>query len=321
MKGIHRVVIQNKRIRYDFTLQRNITLLRGDSATGKTTLIAMIQEYINNGEDSSIELICDKSCYVLEGATWRGQLSEMRDSIVFIDEGNAFVFSNEFSEAIQASDNYYVIVSREGLPNLPYSVTEIYGIRTSSHYGGLKKCYNEFYHIYGLPEPEREIYPQIVITEDSNAGYEFFCEICKANAIVCLSAGGKSMLLKTAKSAGEEKEILLIADGAALGCEMDLLMKYLKEHGNIRLYAPESFEWLLLASKPLQDASVKEILKSPSEYIDSENYFSWERFFTRILIDKTKGTYLQYSKSQLNPAYLKGTIREAILEAMEKIHW
>ena len=56
MKGIHRVVIQNKRIRYDFTLQRNLTLLRGDSATGKTTLIAMIQEYINNGYDTRTEM-------------------------------------------------------------------------------------------------------------------------------------------------------------------------------------------------------------------------------------------------------------------------
>ena len=127
MKGVHRVVIQNKRIRYDFELQRNLTILRGDSATGKTTLIEMVQEYINNGEDSSIELRCDKYCYVLEGATWRGQLSEMKDSIVFIDEGNAFVISDEFSETIQKTDNYYVIVSRDGLPNLPYSVTEIYG--------------------------------------------------------------------------------------------------------------------------------------------------------------------------------------------------
>ena len=33
MKGIHRVVIQNKRIRYDFELRRNLTVLRGDSAT------------------------------------------------------------------------------------------------------------------------------------------------------------------------------------------------------------------------------------------------------------------------------------------------
>ena len=89
MKGIHRVVIQNKRIRYDFELRRNLTVLRGDSATGKRTLIEMIQEFINNGEDSSIELRCDKSCYVLEGATWRGQLSEMNDSIVFIDDEGA----------------------------------------------------------------------------------------------------------------------------------------------------------------------------------------------------------------------------------------
>lgn len=49
MKGIHRVVVQNKRIRYDFELRRNLTVLRGDSATGKTTLIEMIQEFINNG--------------------------------------------------------------------------------------------------------------------------------------------------------------------------------------------------------------------------------------------------------------------------------
>lgn len=58
MKGIHRVVIQNKRIRYAFELRRNLTVLRGDSATGKTTLIEMIQEFINNGEDSCGFDIC-----------------------------------------------------------------------------------------------------------------------------------------------------------------------------------------------------------------------------------------------------------------------
>ena len=46
MRGIYRVIIQNKRIRYDFELKRNLTILRGDSATGKTTLVDMIREYI-----------------------------------------------------------------------------------------------------------------------------------------------------------------------------------------------------------------------------------------------------------------------------------
>ena len=114
----------------------------------------MVREYINNRESNSIELTCDKQCFAVEGATWKGQLSVITDSIVFVDEGNAFVFSDEFSEAIQQTDNYYVIVSRESLPNLPYSVTEIYGIRTSGNYGGLRQNYNEFYRIYGSLAPE-----------------------------------------------------------------------------------------------------------------------------------------------------------------------
>lgn len=152
-------------------------------------------------------------------------------SIVFIDEGNAFIFSDEFSEAIQKTDNYYVIVSREGLPNLPYSGTEIYGIRMSGRYGGLKQCYNEFYRIYRRSLPEEKVTPDAVITEDSNAGYQFFNSVCKETGISCKAAGGKS----------------------------------------------------------------------------------------KLLVEKTNGTYLQYSKSQLNPAYLMGTVREAILQQMDKI--
>ena len=83
---------------------------------------------------------------------------------------------------------------------------------------------------------------------------------------------------------------------------------------------PESFEWLILSANPLKDSYIREILENPSEHIESATYFSWERFFTKVLIDKTQGTYLQYSKNHLNEAYLKGTLRGAILEIMEKVH-
>ena len=49
----------------------------------------------------------------------------MKDSIVFIDEGNDFVMGDTFAAAIQKTDNYYVIVTRERIPSLPYSVEEI----------------------------------------------------------------------------------------------------------------------------------------------------------------------------------------------------
>ena len=111
MKGVQKVKIYTKRVHYEFELRRNITIIRGDSATGKTTLVDMIQEYVNNPSGSPVNLICDKSCYVLSGALWREQLSGMHDSIVFIDEGNEFIKTDEFAREIQQTDNYYVIVT------------------------------------------------------------------------------------------------------------------------------------------------------------------------------------------------------------------
>ena len=67
-----------------------------------------------------------------------------------------------------------MIASRESLSTLPYSIEEIYGIRTSGKYGTLKQKYHEFYHIYGTDSYQNEITPEMVITEDSNSGYQFF---------------------------------------------------------------------------------------------------------------------------------------------------
>ena len=319
MQGTQKVQIQNKRVRYEFELKRNLTVLRGDSATGKTTLIDMIEEHSNNGNDSAIQFICDRPCYVLSGTTWKGQLSEMHVSIVFIDEGNAFVVTDEFSNVIQKTDNYYVIVSREGLPNLPYSVTEIYGIRTTGKYGGLKQYYHEFYRIYGSQPIRERIYPQVIVTEDSHAGFQFFLDACTKNGILCVSSDGKSNMLREATKQEKDICVLLIADGAAFGSEMDRVMKFLSGHPDIKLYVPESFEWLILSANPMKDPDVQNTLADPGAHIESRQYFSWERFFTRLLTDRTHGTWLQYTKGQINPAYLQGEVQKAILEQMKPI--
>lgn len=167
MKGRHKVIVATKRLRYEFEVKRNLTVIRGDSATGKTTLVDMIQEHVNNPAGSPVELHCDKACQVLSGILWKEQLSGIRDSIVFIDEGNEFVKSDDFAREIRLTDNYYVIVSRESLSALPYSVEEIYGIRTSGKYGALKQCYHEFYSIYRMEGLGAEVRPEIVVTEDS----------------------------------------------------------------------------------------------------------------------------------------------------------
>jgi hypothetical protein len=60
-------------------------------------------------------------------------------------------------------------------------------------------------------------------------------------------------------------------------------------------------------------------LQHPEDFIESKEYFSWERFFTTLLIEYTNGTYLKYTKSHLNEAYLQGKTKRAILDVIDGI--
>lgn len=318
MKGKHRVIVSTKRLKYEFELRRNLTIIQGDSATGKTTLIDMIRDFVNNPSGTPVEVICDKKCYVVDGSLWKEQLSGISDCIVFIDEGNEFIRTKDFADTIQKTDNYYVIVTRESLPTLPYSVEEIYGIRTSGRYGTLKQSYHEFYRIYGKNTYEDKVIPEIVITEDSNSGYQFFEQICRENGLKCESMNGKSNVFHYLNKHKNEN-ILVIADGAAFGSEIDRVLQITYGRKNVALYLPESFEWMVLKAGVLKNNMLRDILNDPSAYIESKLYFSWERFFTSILIEQTKGTYLAYAKRKLNPVYLSDSIKESILKQMKMI--
>ena len=134
MKGSYHIIVQNNRIRYEFDIRRNITMIRGDSATGKTTLYDMIALAARSGDSSGVEVQCEKKCRTLEEPDWKLVLPVLHDHIIFLDEGSRFLKTTEFAGMVKNSDNYFVIITREDLPNLPYSVEEIYGIHTSGKY-------------------------------------------------------------------------------------------------------------------------------------------------------------------------------------------
>ena len=318
MKGMHRVVVSTKRLKYDFVIRRNITIIQGNSATGKTTLVDMIREAVNNTSGTSVDLVCDKKCFVLDGTLWKEQLAAVSNSIVFIDEGNEFIKTIEFSKFIQNTDNYYVIVTRESLPTLPYSVEEIYGIKTSGKYGKLEQKFNEFYRIYGSDIYKESIHPNTVLTEDSNSGYQFFKSICNDSHIKCESLNGKSNIFQYLNSHDNEN-ILVIVDGAAFGSEMHRVTELIRDKKEIAIYLPESFEWLVLLSGVVKNSMLNSILESPADHIESKEFFSWERFFTAILIDMTKDSYLAYKKKNLNSVYLTDTVKKSILERIKYI--
>ena len=317
MKGKHRIVVKNNRLHYEFEIKRNITIIQGDSATGKTTLINMLRQAENLGESSGIDVISDVPCKILEGSNWKIILENSAGNIFFTDEESSFVNTEEFASMIRESDNYFVLITRENLYNLPYSADEIYGLHESGKYNDTRKVYQQMYHIYSIEE-KFPIEPEKIIVEDSNSGYEFFKNISAEKNIACLSAGEKSNIFSLLKKQSSE-EICVIADGAAIGPEMNRLYKETLKKKNIHLYLPESFEWLILSSGLISDKDIKTMLEEPENYIDSTEYFSWERFFTKLLVTRTEETYLKYSKSKLNSNYLHEKNKERIVNMMQGI--
>ena len=57
MRGTHRVAVRNRRVQFTLELERNITVIRGDSATGKTTLMGMLRDYEEQGIQSGVSVL------------------------------------------------------------------------------------------------------------------------------------------------------------------------------------------------------------------------------------------------------------------------
>ena len=163
------------------------------------------------------------------------------------------------------------------------------------------------------------IKPDIIVTEDSNAGHEMIAYICEQTGITCIAAGGKSNIVKILMRYGRNYRVLAFVDGAAFGADMEGVMKFVQQ-GNVSVWAPESFEYVLLKTGIVKKEGIKETLEDPGRFIESRQFFSWERYFNKMLENITEGTVYMYNKKHLNESYLtKGNVQKFLQQIPERI--
>ena len=285
-----------------FTIKRNITILQGDSAIGKSTLITVLNRYLirKDGSNCTIKTNANFDVY-LDGdrRDWKITFENLNNTVIFIEENNNFVYSFDFAVLVKRSSNYFVIISRRAIPTLSYSYTEIYTLECKKHKNIQQHVYTfkELYSNYPIISNKIDL----VLSEDSNSGFVFFKNLFNKKII---SAKGCSNLINTLHKINE-RIYLIIADGAAFGAYIAVCINYLENNLDKRviLYLPESFEWLLLKSKVIDFPGLDQILENPSDYIESGVYVSWERFFTDLAIKYSDENH-KYSKHKLNSYYL-----------------
>jgi hypothetical protein len=317
MRGNYHFRVKSKKTIFEFEIRRNITVIKGDSATGKTTLLQMMYEYLRVGRESGYSVSTNASYYVYlrqeVGRDWKDALLPLTNTVIFIEENNNFVFTEAFAAFVKTSGNYFVLVNRSPLKMLPYSIHEIYEIVTEGKHSDVKESYHELRELYSnYPNVENNHFSNIV-TEDSNSGHQFFKKVFSAHQV--FSANGNGNIVNLVKNIQDE-DTLIVADGAAYGAMIEEHLEYFDavENRRISMWLPESFEYLILKSGIVQEKELPAVLKNPSEYVDSREFESWERFFTQLLVSATSNTEHRYSKQKLDEYYLQEKQVRKILE-------
>lgn len=301
MKGKYTIVIRNNVLRYEITINRNITILKGKSATGKSTLYNLFVQLKKRGSKSGIHCnMTDKIDILDSSEDWnylQFKLKECRGKIFISDEGNTFIGTPEFAKLIQQSDNYFIFITRSSRLNyLTYSVNSIYELGSEKR-GNI--TVTKMFPMY--PNMNTNFYPDIIVSEDSNSGKQMLEMLYRDCQVI--SASGKDNVAKCVKDLiynNQDSKIYVVVDGAAFGNCIAKIIALISR--NVLVFAPESFEFLLLHEQGFQRYLTDELVNT-EKYCDSLEFVSWEQYFTKLLTSICKDMHISYSKSRLHPHF------------------
>lgn len=128
MIGKYELVIQNDHVRYQLTLDRQVTLLKGYSGSGKTTLVQLCEDLPYGGVQCNMADRLEVLGRLKSISELKRLRQELAGKIVVCDERNSNLFHTlEFADFIKHSDSYFLLISRSGcLDRLPYSIKSVF---------------------------------------------------------------------------------------------------------------------------------------------------------------------------------------------------
>lgn len=171
MKGIKIIELSYKDIHYSIILNRNISIIRGDSGTGKTTLHSCVALFNKRGASSGVKLGSTAPCQALPGSWELDSISiqSLSNHILLIDEENGYAHTEKFASLIKNSSNYFVLITREDMPNIPYSINAIYDLSTLQ----VGKQYYVTNHERYISTGFGTTNVDCILTEDGKSGRQF----------------------------------------------------------------------------------------------------------------------------------------------------
>jgi hypothetical protein len=295
---------------WSIPIKRRITIIRGDSGTGKTTLVDIISDNDSNAATVSFPL----QISVVTTGTWEDVMATAVNRLIVFDELEA-VTTSKFANLIKETENkgnYYLIFSRENIGTESYSMLNIAVssiLRFVTSNDGLNHYTEEYYNLLNTGADDK--YCDKVVIEDRLAGKQFFKCIFGKNII---AAGSKSQIVPTIFELLSNNPccIYVVVDMASFGCHMDSFYdEILYFYGNNVCFDPryECFEELLANTNygrklPIVNDELADV------YTFANKFISWEVYFEDLISRATNGTVLHHTHASWLKFCWKGNCGE-----------
>ena len=284
MVGSVNIKVYDNKVKYDLNVERRISVIVGDSGTGKSLLCDMVKNFKKN---PNISIVCNYPVEVLDyvPVNIKETLKSFENKIILIDEDCDILHNFEFQSSCLNYDIYFIIISRDLFClNIPHSVYSIYKFKYSG-----KFIVNTKYCDFKLNNKKF----LSVTTEDEKSGKLYFSKFCKD----VKSLDGKDNILNYI-SKKENLYRLYIIDLAAFGDKFHYVAPLIKSN-LIDLADIESFEYMLLNSSLFLNSKYKDFILNPQNHYNYE-FKTYEKYFTWLLnnimvIETGNG----YSKSKI----------------------
>lgn len=125
----YEIKVKYHNVEYLLKIYRKITIIKGNSATGKSFLLKLLDKKSNIGE---IDITTNVDIRILSNPSYDTILTTNWDmvNVVFLDENNYIFQDRKSILRILESNAYLVIISRENFKKLEYSVSDIYEFKS-----------------------------------------------------------------------------------------------------------------------------------------------------------------------------------------------
>lgn len=207
----------------------------GESGIGKTLMTDIARRFMQ--ADGS-EVRKPKPIYSVNGWISEKRIANAQDSVFVMDETFESEWLRSVLPTMKQSSNYYIFVTREGLAEVPYGISNVFKVNSNSG----RRCY--MVPAYSNVTSRVVDRSGTIIAEDSGLGYKHLCDICGEERV--LTSQGKSKIANLVFSLPDNQIYTIVCDCCGLGKDARNLLD-LQSAGRCRLFDSTSFEQEVLS--------------------------------------------------------------------------